>query len=118
MGLQNMVYTAFLGQSKEIFVTGMNAYADSKIYRKGVKSYGNNLQHYSNNIRRHEPISNFCLIKNFVKMKIVGGDENFLRVFNLSPEEYAKKLDENLNSLGYKPLLSDYESRFSKFYSL
>jgi len=110
MGIQNMCYTSFIGNAQNIFITGVNAYVKNTIYRDGIKSYKKNLQHYTNNLRRHEPISNFCFLKNLFIMDIVKGDEICSKVFSLNPDEYAKKLDETFNSLIYKPIFSNFRS--------
>ena len=102
MGVQNMLYSIYLGGADSIYVTGVNGYLGDEVYRPGVKTYTDNKQHYANNIRRHEPISNFCFIKNFIDLGLCTGDDSFLRVFNNDIHEYCNGLDELYSSYTYK----------------
>ena len=102
MGVQNMLYSIFLGGAESIYVTGVTGYLGDEVYRSGVKTYTDNKQHYANNIRRHEPISNFCFIKNFIDLGLCSGDGNFLRIFNNDIHEYCNGLDKLYSSYTYK----------------
>ena len=102
MGVQNMLYSIFLGEAESIYVTGVTGYLGDEVYRSGVKTYTDNKQHYSNNIRRHEPISNFCFIKNFINLGFCSGDNNFLRIFDNDINEYCNGLDKLYSSYTYR----------------
>jgi len=104
MAMQNIIFSIILGQAKSLFITGVNAYIGKVVYRKGIKNYEKNLLQYNNDLRRHEPLSNFCFIKNIYKLNMIEGDTQFKKVFSLSPREYCKKLDEIYEGLEYNPL--------------
>lgn len=100
MGIQNMIFSIILGKAENIFITGVNAYVGKVIYRKDYKNYDNNLSQFNNDLRRHEPLSNFCFIKNIYQLNLIDGDDEFKEVFRLSPKSYCRKLDEIY--LGFK----------------
>ncbi len=102
MGMQNMIYSIYAGEAKSIYVTGVTGYLGDEIYRDGIKTYRDNFQHYSNNIRRHEPISNFCFIKNFVDLGLCSGDETFLKIFNNDVYRYCISLDKLYSNYIFK----------------
>ena len=102
MAMQNLILSIILGQAKSLFITGVNAYIGKVVYRKGIKNFEKNLLQYNNQIRRHEPLSNFCFIKNIYQLNLIEGDKEFKKVFSLSPREYCKKLDEIYKGLEYK----------------
>ena len=104
MGVQNMLYSIFLGGAESIYVTGVTGYLGDEIYRLGVKTYTDNKQHYANNIRRHEPISNFCFIKNFIDLGLCSGDESFLSIFNNDINKYCNSLDKLYSSYTFKQI--------------
>ena len=101
-GVQHMLYSIFLGEAESIYVTGVTGYLGEEVYRSGIKTYSDNKQHYTNNIRRHEPISNFCFVKNFVDLGLCSGDESFLKVFNNDVYGYCKSLDKSYPGYIYK----------------
>ena len=104
MGVQNMLYSIFLGGAESIYVTGVTGYLGDEIYRLGVKTYTDNKQHYANSIRRHEPISNFCFIKNFIDLGLCSGDESFLSIFNNDINKYCNSLDKLYSSYTFKQI--------------
>jgi len=94
MGVQNILYSIYAGGAKSIYVTGITGFLGEEIFRQGIKTYSDNRQHISNNIRNHEPIANFCLIKNFVNLDLCSGDETFLKIFKNDIKKYCISLDE------------------------
>ena len=83
MGVQNILYSIYAGGAKSIYVTGITGFLGEEIFRQGIKTYSDNRQHISNNIRNHEPIANFCLIQNFVNLDLCSGDETFLKILKM-----------------------------------
>ena len=110
MGIQNVVYTVLLGRASNIFITGVTAYLGEQIYRGNIKSYDENRQHFSNNLRRHEPYSNFAFIKNLLDLRLIDGDTKFLEIFKQSIKDYSLALDKNYEKLTYDLIFSDFRS--------
>ena len=45
MGVQNMLYSIFLGEAESIYVTGITGFLGDEVYRSGIKMYSNSKQH-------------------------------------------------------------------------
>ena len=104
MGAQNILYNIFLGKANSIYVDGVTGYLGSVVHKSGVKTYNDNKQHIVNNIRMHEPISNFCFIKNFLSLKICTGSQSFINIYSKNIEFYCKELDKKYKNYNYKKI--------------
>jgi hypothetical protein len=93
MGAQNVVYSVLAGGADSMFVVGVTGFVGRDKFRVGIKEYEPNLQHYSNILRRHEPISNFIFLRILLKASLIDGDEEFRNIFSLSCSSYCDLLD-------------------------
>ena len=106
MGLQNILYSLWAGEAKEIFIAGFTGYLGEKAFMEGIKSYSSkDLRYILSGIRRHEPMSNFNFVKKMLELNLCDGDDQFRGVFLMSPEIYAHEIGVAFKNKSYRPNL-------------
>lgn len=113
LALTNMLYTISMANPASISVYGFDAYSTNTAYRSNIKDYSPNIQHYSNNLRLHEPFSNFSFVRALGLSGIVKWDNFNDTVFSHTPKAYARMLDISLQAKPFKPFAnSKFGTRF------
>ena len=98
-----ILYTLLLSAPLRVDTYGFDAYSNPIAYRDDIKNYSHNPQHYSNNLRIHEPFSNFAFAR-FIGLSQLLNWSNFeSTVFSKTTIDYSKMLDVSLSSLPYRP---------------
>lgn len=110
MGVQCVLYTLLHCSPNEIYLTGVNAYLQNS-YKPGIKNYTPNTLHMINNLRRHEPISNYLFLRFCVLSNLVQTDPISYSFLTLPLDEYCKRLDDSYLYSSYSNINLTLHSR-------
>ena len=90
-----MLYDLLLRRPAEIFLTGFTFFAQGDAaYRPTYDSSRHSDDLLLESLRVHGAFSNFLFVKNLFNFKMVQADETVAAILSLTPEDYARELDE------------------------
>ena len=90
-----MIYDLLLRQPAEIFLTGFTFFVQGDAaYKSAYDSSRHSDDLLLESLRVHGALSNFLFVKNLLNFKMVQVDEMAAEILSLTPEDYARKLDE------------------------